>query len=106
MKALTLAIAMGLTTTVFSLDAGAVKPGRPEALTRGLSENHAAPVETEAAKRLAVQIGRPEALTRGLGQNMEAPNPDVANGIAAGQKPGRPEYHTRGIFCSHRGARG
>jgi hypothetical protein len=105
MKTMTLVAAMGLTSALLALDAAA-KPGRPEALTRGISVNQAAPVESAAAKRIAVQIGRPEALTRGLGGNVEAPSPGIADRLSPEKKPGRPEYHTRGVYCSHRGRRG
>ena len=105
MKSMTLIVAMGLTSTLLALDAAA-KPGRPEAPTRGISVNQAAPVETEAAKRIAVQIGRPEALTRGLGEKVEVPAAGFADRLSPEQKLGRPEFHTRGVYCSHRGKRG
>jgi hypothetical protein len=102
MKTMTLVAAMGLTSALLSLDVAA-KPGRPDALTRGISVNLAAPVETAAAKRIAVQIGRPEALTRGLRENVETHVSGITDRLSPEQKLGRPEYHTRGIYCPHRG---
>ena len=105
MKTMNFITAISVTSALLALDVAA-EPGRPEAFTRGITVNQAAPIETEAAKRIAVQVGRPEALTRGLGENVEAAKGGSADRLSLEQKYGRPEYHTRGIFCSHRGNRG
>lgn len=105
MKTMTLIAAIGLTSAMLALDAVA-KPGRPEALTRGLGVNQAEPIKPTVAKRNAVKTGRPEAPTRGLGVGEAAPTTSIAKELPPEHKPGRPEYHTRGVYCSHRGRRG
>ena len=106
MKTTTFIAAMGLMTALLALDATAAKPGRPDALTRGIGENRDVPSQSVGEERNIVRMGKPEALTRGLGKNHEAPRSEIANGLPLETKPGRPEYHTRGIFCSHRNKRG
>jgi hypothetical protein len=106
MKTGMLLAAIGLSTTMLALEIAAAKPGRPEALTRGISVNEAALVKTAAAERMAVQIGRPAAMTRGLGIGVTLPPTASATRFTPEQKPGKPEYHTRGIYCPHRGRRG
>lgn len=102
MKTMTYLAAIGLTSAALALDAFAAKPGRPDAFTRGIDVARAEPANAAVTVGKNVLMGRPEALTRGLGVGTVAP----PTGIAIGQKTGRPEYHTRGIYCQHLGRRG
>ncbi len=106
MKTTAYIAAMGLMSAMMAVDAAAAKPGRPDALTRGIGENRGVPSQSVGEESITVKVGRPEAPTRGLGANLKDPSPAIANSLSLETKPGRPEYHTRGIFCPHRNKRG
>ena len=106
MKIATTLAAISLTSSLLALDAAAVSPGRPDAPTRGISAPQTESQTIASTERKNILIGRPEAFTRGIGVGETGPATRIADKLAPEQKPGRPEYHTRGIYCSHRGKNG
>jgi hypothetical protein len=106
MKTLNLIAAIGITSAILAHEAMAAKPGRPEALTRGIGMAQTQPARAVSDIRETLRTGRPEALTRGVGGGDAIPSANIANNLTPEQKAGKPEYHTRGIYCPHRGKRG
>jgi hypothetical protein len=105
MKPMTFIAAIGLTSALLALDAVAAQPGRPDAFTRGIDVTKVEPARAAVTALKTAAIGRPEALTRGMGVGALPPATDFATKLTPEQKPGKPEYHTRGIYCPHRGKR-